>query len=317
MTYLGLFLRLCSLQDVIHLLRQVQEHRIVNARAPRPRFVDYLLEFEERMINECVSIVLRDPGSRLQLVTTQTFIAKRPTYLQTQKERCERYMIWYSTNSVPILKKGEISQIYLPKELKNLYDHHLVWDQYQAEELESQGISNVDVKGAMVFVPRTSGVSRRSQRVKTVTIFDVTPVQPSIGYYTREMCEGNLKLMIVACEEASFQLARQISIVLKPKRSYSNRTDGDYITLIKSFRKIGRVEVVRPETNLYRLVAESNAVISVPFTSPAILAREVGVPSAFACTESKEWMIPNEHHGLPVIRSQRALADWLMEHLEA
>jgi polysaccharide biosynthesis PFTS motif protein len=225
-------------------------------------------------------------------------------------------MIWYSTNSVPILKQSENQTRYLPKELSTDCDHHFVWDQYQAEEFAHQGIFKTEVKGSMIFVPRSRQEVRLQSEHKSVVIFDVTPFRPSIGYYSGETCEANLRMIIQACEEASSLLDDPISIWLKPKRKYSNRSDADYITLVKELSKSCRVRLLNPKANLYDVMNLSSAVISVPFTSPAILAREAKLPSVFAAIEDAEWLIPKEHHGLPVIRNQRALANWLVDEID-
>ena len=316
MTYLGLFLRVCSIRNLAQLVWWVRNDQRDEQGASRSRLYSFLIELEERIIDASVKGILSESDSSLQLVTTQSYISKRPRFMKERKERCERFMIWYSTNSVPILRRGDKSQRYLPEALEDYYDYHFVWDEYQAHELKSQGIWKTEVKGSMIFVSQSRKEDHYSLNQRSVVIFDVTPYCPSIGYYSREICEGNLRMMISACEEASTHLDYRIPVLLKPKRRYSNRSDSDYKTYVENLSKAGIIEMLEPSANLYQVIEMSAAVISVPFTSPSIMAKEMNVPSVFAAIDSDEWMIPKEHHGLPVLRSQHTLATWLINQMK-
>ena len=66
--------------------------------------------------------------------------------------------------------------------------------------------------------------------------------------------------------------------------------------------------IIEPSIAATSLVENSDAVISMPFSSPSCIAKAKGVPSIFydrsglvRCTES---------HGIPVLKSEEELKKW-------
>lgn len=62
---------------------------------------------------------------------------------------------------------------------------------------------------------------------------------------------------------------------LKPKRRYSNLHAKDYISLVRELSDEGLLELVPASANLYQTVSESDFVLAFPFTSPALIAKEL------------------------------------------
>ena len=60
------------------------------------------------------------------------------------------------------------------------------------------------------------------------------------------------------------------------------------------------VELISPLSNLYQVVSESDFVLAIPFSSPAVLAKELGVRSAFIATGIVSWDIPVESNEISV-----------------
>jgi polysaccharide biosynthesis PFTS motif protein len=72
--------------------------------------------------------------------------------------------------------------------------------------------------------------------------------------------------------------------------------------IIKSSRE-HQIELLSPNENLYKVVSQSDLVIATPWTSPAVLAKEMALNSVFFAIRSTDWELPNEYEGIRVIKS--------------
>jgi hypothetical protein len=88
---------------------------------------------------------------------------------------------------------------------------------------------------------------------------------------------------------------------IKPKRKYSKVHSRAYISKIHELSKHENVELLSPRVNLYQVVSESDFILAVPFSSPAVLAKELGVRSAFIATGIVGWEIPKESNKVEVV----------------
>ena len=69
--------------------------------------------------------------------------------------------------------------------------------------------------------------------------------------------------------------------------------------------------------NLYGLIRSADSVIGIPFTSPVVVGRELGIPSAFMDVHSDEYFLPEEHNEFPVLTNQNLVMTWLREFILA
>ena len=74
-----------------------------------------------------------------------------------------------------------------------------------------------------------------------------------------------------------------------------------------------QVEILEPEIDLYKTIGQSQVCISYPFTSPAIIARELAIPSVFYIDQKV--MNENNHvHGVEFISEKFKLFNFIVQH---
>ena len=113
----------------------------------RPRnLIYYFLEF-------CVWTEVKSE-KKIQFITTQSSYKNLPIPFYLRRRNFDRHMMWYSANSIPIYKVGEIdSETVFPQSLTTYIDLHLVWDSFQTSFLKKQKINNSKAFGSMLFYP--------------------------------------------------------------------------------------------------------------------------------------------------------------------
>jgi hypothetical protein len=74
---------------------------------------------------------------------------------------------------------------------------------------------------------------------------------------------------------------------------------------------IHELEILPQKSNLYDVIYNSDLVIAVPFSSPAVIAEELGVKSAFVCLSPENYNLINGYAGIPLITTNRQLIDFL------
>ena len=104
--------------------------------------------------------------------------------------------------------------------------------------------------------------------------------------------------------EIVHDLAPSASLTLKPKRKYSDADDLAYVQLVKSLN--ARIKILDPTQDLVALIGDSDLVICVPFTSPAILAKSMG-KQVFYYSPSLQFNLPLEYEGIQVISGKKSL----------
>jgi polysaccharide biosynthesis PFTS motif protein len=240
------------------------------------------------------------------IITTNSSFNKlpQPFLLDVSKEnKCHKVMFWYSANIKPI----ETSSLILAEESQSLHlnsmiDEHLVWNITQKKFLEAKGLHNVKSVGSIVFRPRRS----QNNLTKDIDIayFDVTPFESSNDYYTYQNCSDVLLGVIEARIKLQHSLGIPLNIFVKPKRHYSRLHSKRYIKLLADLSKNGTISIIPSTVNLYKTISNSKFVVGIPFTSPVLIAQEIGVPCVFYAGSSKDTFdIRSTENGIPVLRS--------------
>lgn len=100
-------------------------------------------------------------------------------------------------------------------------------------------------------------------------------------------------------------------LFLKPKRQYTASHSNHYIQFVDDCVTRGEIKRLSPKSSLYEVVRQSKIVLAPPFSSPVIIARELGVPCAFYFLPEPEWLFPKDHHGVEVISTASELQNFL------
>jgi polysaccharide biosynthesis PFTS motif protein len=254
------------------------------------------------ILDRCVVEWIHDKGiKQIDLITTQSNMNRLPIFFELDfGADAKKIMLWYSTNSKPIyLKNGRNRTPISVEALKNWITEHWVWDSTQVEFLRDNQIEDTQVLGSMVFQEKI--MHSKSYERFVITIFDVTPQIDLQGFYSEANTIRSFELLLEWISRCQDQFGDSILFRIKPKRAYSSKHSKLYIEKIKIAAAQGKIILLNSNSNLYGVISESDLVIAVPFTSPAVIAKEMGTPSVYLAVELDEWEIPKESNGVPVI----------------
>jgi len=107
-----------------------------------------------------------------------------------------------------------------------------------------------------------------------------------------------------------------VLMCLKRKRKVDRLAHPKYRHFTKKFADLSGAITIDPDTASPRLIEDCMAAISMPFTSTAIIARELGKPS---CYFDPTGMIqPDDRgaHGIPVVCGIDELRCWIAQIFE-
>jgi polysaccharide biosynthesis PFTS motif protein len=98
---------------------------------------------------------------------------------------------------------------------------------------------------------------------------------------------------------------------LKRKREVGRLAHVRYRHALDELDAAGAIVTIKPEVSAIRLIEACAAVISMPFTSTALLGRSLGKPSCYYDPTGMVIKDDKAAHGIPVISGRTELAAWL------
>jgi len=263
------------------------------------------------------------------IVMTNSMFGTHPLWIAyAPKADCEVVMVFYATNVLPMTLVGGRPPVagdpaYALLECTRFE----VWTAAQKEWLTSLGIeaSKVHIAGVIIWGSYTAwprsdlcrpvGVRRT---VRRVGLFDVVPQSPAfhlqcglgdIYYGYARMAQ----LMTDLIELLDQWPTAKPELLLKPKRRRQAVHDARYYDLRDRYLADGRLSGQALPDNPIDAVSQCDLVIAPPFSSPAVLAVQMGIP---ACFYDPTGLVA-QHHGLPadapLVVGREALQRWLAE----
>jgi len=188
----------------------------------------------------------------------------------------------------------------------------IVWDIQQREFLKQYCPDAVyQIAGIIDFTDNAAILNNYDDTGIKIAVFDVTPSRlikyTSYGvsiapYYSEEL---SLQFFSDIGEIADHS---KVNLLWKQKRIVGRRfVSKGFIK--KRYSIISKLfEVVAPGVSARKLVEESDAVISMPFTSTAIIAKELGKPSIYY--DASGAVETDVSHGTPVLKNIDELKNW-------
>lgn len=195
------------------------------------------------------------------------------------------------------------------------WPRYLVWDSYQAEfvrRVAGESSAVVEV-GPIWFSSSTQELDGGGER--TLALFDVTPFRHS------KFCELGMDNLFYTSEVANafvldvIELSRQVGVEVlwKRKRNVGRSAHPKYRNFIDSLKYGNELRLVAPEISAIRVIQASRAVISMPFTSTALIARSLGVPSVYYDPSGIVKRDDRAAHGIEILIGRHELERWLKE----
>lgn len=198
------------------------------------------------------------------------------------------------------------------------WPHYLVWNEYQLDFVRRAvgAQANISVVGPIWF---QSNVAKMPQLDKPgVAVFDVTPIRQSrycilgvdYDFYIPSTCESFLKNI------ANISSRLDTVILWKRKRKIGTMSHPQYRYFADRLSERADVVLIDPDISAFRVIESSCAVISMPFTSTALIARAMGKPSIYYDPTGKLQRDDRAAHGIFIISDLDELETWLSSQLK-
>lgn len=245
---------------------------------------------------------------------TQSRTCDRPLYTYDLEQRGVTITFYfYSTNSEPIKRSSAFQTELLLWQAMN-WPRYLAWNNYQAEFVRRMvgDSAAISVVGPIWF--STSAIEPPVMPEKTIAVFDVQPVRMSfyrllaqeVDYYVPSICNQFLSDCVHSIR------ANGASMSFKRKRQLNSKYHHpQYVRLIERMSRWDSVVNIDPDTSAYKVIERCSAVISMPFTSTAHIARELGKPTCFYDPTGIIQRDDRAAHGIRIIIGRDELQGWL------
>lgn len=199
------------------------------------------------------------------------------------------------------------------------WPHYMVWDQFQADFIKrfKGPDANVSIVGAIWF--QASRVKLPQLPARSVAIFDVQPMRDAyyetlgidFEYYTPAVCNQFLTDIDKVLRE------NNAIMVYKRKRNLGTLIHYKYRNLLKSLSEGSHFISVDADIAAQHMIEHCSFVISMPFTSTALIAKKIGKPSIYYDPFGLVQKDDCAAHGIEVIVGSSELEQWVLnQHLK-
>lgn len=192
---------------------------------------------------------------------------------------------------------------------------YMVWDEYQAAFVRRAvgDAAHIAIVGSISF---NSGTNvPRDLPGHAIAVFDVQPMRDAVyqplGLDFEYYVPRNAVRFLEDIQRATSVAGE--TMVLKRKRDVGSKVHPAYESAIAGLSKTANYLEIDPDISASALIDKCQAVISAPFTSTALIGREMGKPSIYydpyAICEKDD----RAAHGIPILSTPAMLRAWLFE----
>jgi polysaccharide biosynthesis PFTS motif protein len=197
------------------------------------------------------------------------------------------------------------------------WPRYLVWDQFQKDFIcDAIGKSvEVIVVGPIWFQDDLNFQIQKTDAI--VSVFDVQPHRNAkyqlygleYDYYTPEIAIKFLDDIQSVLAELNHKM------LFKRKREIGNHAHPRYVEFVHSFSKTSNVISISPLISASRVIEVCDIVISMPFSSTALLGAYQGKLSVYYDSDGKVAKEDCAAHGIEVLIGKQELRAWLRNNL--
>lgn len=237
----------------------------------------------------------------------------RPLWTYEAEKHGSRVTFYfYSTNCESFKRPDGYPKLTYGWQAMN-WPHYLVWDEYQADFVRravGKG-ARISVVGQIWF--QSSVVEMPQPDKPGVAVFDITPHRASRYRFLGADYEFYVPAVSKRFLEHIADAVHQVDAVMlwKRKRKIGDIAHPQFRHFTDRLSKWGGMVLVDPDISALRVIEASCAVISMPFTSTALIARELGKPSVYYDPTGQLQGDDRAAHGIPIISGPDQLKAWL------
>lgn len=236
----------------------------------------------------------------------------RPLWTYEAERRGSRILFYfYSTNTEQFKQSGIYPEPTYGWRVMT-WSHYLVWDEYQAAFIRRAVdlIPEVTIVGPILF---QSGSQISIQiPANAIAVFDVQPMRDaiyqSLALATEYYIPRQTNQFLIDIQETGDSFGKVM--VLKRKRAIGNKLHPLYLSLVRKLQDKSNYIEIDPDTSATALIEKCAGVISAPFTSTALLGRELGKPSIYYDPHGACEKDDRAAHGIPILSGKKELQQW-------
>jgi polysaccharide biosynthesis PFTS motif protein len=196
-------------------------------------------------------------------------------------------------------------------------DRHLVWDIYSKKTLAKMTKKQIFVSGSLLFYPKKVQNEKIKMNSYKVLLFDITPTggMNKDDFLNTNQAINTVKEIVNVVNKFKSHSNKELNLFIKPKRKYSKSHSSEYIRYITKLQRLNEIRLIRYSSNLYEIINDSDLVICFPWTSPAVIAKEIGVKSVYYLSDSEyNWNLI-ERRGISLFRKEDDLYYFIKKYL--
>ena len=247
--------------------------------------------------------------------------SRKPLWLyEVEAKGAKTTLYFYSTNNNSFKTKEGYQST--PAYYRNMnFSRYLVWDQEQADYVRrcAGNEARIEIVGPIWHSDSTAILPELTSR--TVAVFDIQPKRKSVyevlgsplEYYTPAVGIKFLNDIHEAVVKYNWIMAwkGKRKLPLSQNRQIAKSYDSACERLAASPNML----VIDPDHAAARLIEKSTLVISMPFTSTALIAKNLGVPSYYYDPSGIIQKGDRAAHGIPVISGLSELQEIMIQKL--
>jgi len=237
----------------------------------------------------------------------------RPLWTYEAKKKGSRISFYfYSTNCETFKRSDGYPKPIYGWNVAN-WPLYLVWDKYQADFVRRvvADNANINVVGSIWFSSNALDLPVLPRN--SVAVFDVQPHRSS-----RYQLLGLASEYYVPRTTSQFLLDIQhvlskyhVTVVHKRKRNIGKMLHPTYAKLVEEMSHDDLVINIDPDVSAIKVIEKCRAVISMPFTSTAVLGIEQQKPSIYYDPHGVVQKDDRAAHGIPIVAGIDELDDWI------
>lgn len=241
----------------------------------------------------------------------------RPLWTYEAEQRGSEILFYFYSTNCESFKRPEGYPPLLYGWKAMTWPRYLVWDEYQADFVRRAvgAQAEVSVVGPIWFQSSAAEMPRLEK--PGVAIFDVTPFRQSryciLGLDYDFYIPETSKEFLADIAEAALRL--NAVMLWKRKRKIGAMAHPQYRHFAERLSEQEHVLLVDPEISALRVVESSCAVVSMPYTSTALIAKAMGKPSVYYDPTGLLQRDDRAAHGIPILSGVAELSAWLSSQI--